>query len=377
MAKQYPRDLKAEICRRIEDGETSAKSEAEKIGTSVTTIKGWVRKYKENPLCFKRPDITAGLKEELQRTNGLIAKARSTIMPNEREMAELGFQRYLELHPDFDHGQLAKEADDVLKELLNIENSIYQEKSQILLSNLIPYYRDNILGTMEDAYPEMREYIRKTMALHDKIRNGACTFEEFLIIESKLSAPVFHTLSFSIMQSSKTRAGAAFEHSLERLLRFIDVKYETQVQEDEGKTITDFIIPSMEQAKTSPTFSAGVECQTTLKDRFRLTLGKNSSSQISYYLATPTGVGIFNKRDDHDITFEKVENIVLNQDVTLIVFPESKEKIRSMLIDNNKAENPRYSVEKSSLLLSRIGTKIITFSEFFTKNIPSLMHYWS
>ena len=379
MGKGYSRDIKRDICEKISRGTLTVDGAALLCGASQNTVKGWVKKYNADPMCFKRKDISGGLNEELQSSNGLIAMARSSVMPNEKEMSELAFKQYQKIHTDFDASVLSTSADEVLKELLQIENEIYQKKVSQLLTGFIPYYYDNISGTMEDAYPEMRKYMANKKKLYDSICSGQCSYEEYLEQSARLNAPVMHRVSFSIMQSSKARAGAAFEHSFERMLDYIDVEYETQQKEGEGKTITDIIIPSMAGAKNTPNFSADIECQTTLKDRYRLTLGKSSASQIHYYLATPTGVGIFNKRDNHDITLEKVEDIVLKQGVTLIVFSEVRDKIQRMLIENINSDNDKPTIQIGAArdLLDKLGGGIITFTQFFNNVIPGLMKYWS
>lgn len=57
------------------------------------------------------------------------------------------------------------------------------------------------------------------------------------------------------------------------------------------------MIPSIEEAQRNPAHSASIECQTTLKDRFRLSSGKTITTDMNCFLATPTGVGIFTKKD--------------------------------------------------------------------------------
>lgn len=98
--------------------------------------------------------------------------------------------------------------------------------------------------------------------------------------------PITHLISFSIYQSSKSRAGAAFENHLQKLLDICEIRNKSQQQEREGKTIIDFVIPSIEEAQRNPTHSASIECQTTLKDRFRLSSGKTITTDMNCFLAT-------------------------------------------------------------------------------------------
>lgn len=377
MGKRYTRDEKKELCVNIIEGKTTANEVAAQLGASLATVKRWIEKYRNDPQGFKKKDIVGGIKDELQKSNGLIELVRNTVLPDGENMSRLGFDKYLSLHPDFDITKPSFNADEILKELLRLENDIYQEKSNELLKDIIPFYRATIMGTMEDSYPEMRAYVNAMEALYYDVQGGECSYDDYLKKMNELSAPIMHTISFSLMQSSKTRAGSAFEHSLKRMFELMNVKFEYQVKEGEGKTITDFAIPSMGQARINPQMGAAIECQTTLKDRFRLTLGKSASSQIRCYLATPTGVGIFNKRDSHDISLEKLQNIVVDQGVALVVFPDMIDKIRTKLETNIESDNPELSKDKAKDLLEKIGTKIITYSEFFENDISSMMDYWN
>ena len=325
---------------------------------------------------FDRLAIKGGLKDELQKSNGLIATVRRTILPDEKEMSNLGYAKYIKLNPKADEADLSQYADCIIEGLLRTENDLFQKKNNELLREIIPYYKKNIYGTAEDAYPEMHKFIDDMEQLYRNSSQNFITFDEYLNKCSRLTSPVIHFVSFSIMQSAKSRAGAAFEKTLERLLIRSGIKFETQVQEERGQTITDFIIPTMEKAKTSPNHSAAIECQTTLKDRFRLTTGKSSSTNLQCYLATPTGLGIFSKGDVRDITLEKLDNIVLNQNCTLIVFPSVIDIIKRKLTKEITSEEPKLPKERCEKLLARIGQNIISFSLFFEREVPTLKTYW-
>ncbi len=377
MANRYLRDAKIKACNDIISGKATCKDIAKSYGATVATVKKWVERYKVDKHCFDKPTIKGGLKDELQKGNGLIATVRGTILPDERGMSVLGYNEYTKLYPHTDKADLGKEADRIIEGLLKTENELFQEKNKELLQAIIPYYKTKIYGTAEDAYPKMHKYIDEMEQLFQDACRNAITYDEYLEKLSQLTSPVIHLISFSIMQSAKSRAGAAFENILKRLLDRSGIVFETQVQEDKGQTITDFVIPTMEQAKTNPSHAAAIECQTTLKDRFRLTTGKSSSTDLQCYLATPTGLGIFAKRDEQDISLEKLDNIVLNQNCTLIVFPAVKDKIKQKLEKEKESDDPKLQKERCEKLLASIDQRIISFSMFFKREVPLLNQFWS
>lgn len=105
---------------------------------------------------------------------------------------------------------------------------------------------------------------------------------------------------------------------------------------------------------------------------------------MNCFLATPTGVGIFTKKDNKDITVQKVSEIVYEDKMTLVVFPEVKDRIEELLrknielIDSDKDIGRGYLGKKDICedLLNQIGTKIITFTQLFKRELPIIVKYW-
>lgn len=101
------------------------------------------------------------------------------------------------------------------------------------------------------------------------------------------------------------------------------------------------------------------------------------------FLATPTRVGIFNKKDNKDIIVQKVWEIVYDDKMTLVVFPEVKDRIEELLrknielIDAGKDIGKGYlgKMDICEVLLNQIGTKIITFTQLFKKELPVISKY--
>lgn len=383
---RYTKELKNSVCKKIVEGEIDIKDAVLECGASKATVKKWLDAYSQDPdNAFKKKDIVGGAEKELQGTNGLINIVRENFLQSEKKMSEEVYQRYIsELGHDLQATDIKSNADAILKDLLFLELEYYKECSNKLLTNTLPYYRRNIYKTLDDCYPSARKLVEELDALYLEIKDGEILQEEFIEKISLKMNPITHLISFSIYQSSKSRAGAAFENHLQKLLDICGIRNKPQQQEREGKTIIDFVIPSMEEAQRNPTHSASIECQTTLKDRFRLTSGKAITTDMNCFLATPTGVGIFTKKDNKDVTVQKVSEIVYDDKVTLVVFPEVQERIIELLHKNIELLDNGVEIGKGFLgqrdicevLLNQIGTKIITFTQLFNRELPIINQYW-
>lgn len=382
----YAKEIKYQICKRIVEKEISVEKASLECGASIGTIKKWVNLYEKDPdNAFKKKDIEGGAEKELQGTQGLINVVREQFLLSEKQMSEEAYRRYVvKIGHELESSDIENDADTILKELLFLELEYYKECTDKLLTNALPYYRKNIYGTLDDCYPNTRKLIDKLDEIYYEVKDGKITREVFLEKVSSRMNPITHLISFSIYQSSKSRAGAAFENHLQKLLDICEIRNKSQQQEREGKTIIDFVVPSIEEAQRNPTHSASIECQTTLKDRFRLSSGKTITTDMNCFLATPTGVGIFTKKDNKDITVQKVSEIVYEDKMTLVVFPEVQERIKELLYKNIELLEKGTDIGKGFLgkkdiceiLLNQIGTKIITFTQLFQRELPVINKYW-
>lgn len=285
----YAKETKYQICKRIVEEEISVEEASLECGASTGTIKKWVSLYEKDPdNAFKKKDIEGGVEKELQGTQGLINVVREQFLLSEKQMSEEAYRRYvIKIGHALESSDIENDADTILKELLFLELDYYKECTDKLLTNALPYYRKNIYGTLEDCYPNTRKLIDELDEIYYEVKDGKITREVFLEKVSSRMNPITHLISFSIYQSSKSRAGAAFENHLQKLLDICEIRNKSQQQEREGKTIIDFVIPSIEEAQRNPTHSASIECQTTLKDRFRLSSGKTITTDMNCFLATP------------------------------------------------------------------------------------------
>ena len=127
---------------------------------------------------------------------------------------------------------------------------------------------------------------------------------------------------------------------MEKIFEILGVGCETQKTVDKQRL--DFILPSLAKLKEDPSTTSLVECQTTLKDRFRLTSGKRQALHAKKYLATATGANVITLVDDTDITKEKLAELSAHG-ITLITFQE----VRAGLV------NKKYDV-----------TNVISYEQF-------------
>ena len=111
----------------------------------------------------------------------------------------------------------------------------------------------------------------------------------------------------------------------------LNLKFEQQ--EELAGERADFVCPNISYVSNQKHNSMVLECQTTLKDRFRLTSGKIlNMKKIQKYLVTATGVGLYTKSDVNDLSAGKIREYLDNSDNNyFVVFSQVKAKFLSEL----------------------------------------------
>jgi hypothetical protein len=324
------------------------------------------------------------IKDEIQGPSGYLKQVRDEYMPDTKKMAELAFDVYAkesgaELTPEY----VSENADDVLKSLFLAETNIFQNKNNEIMHRVLPYYYAKIYGKNDEKYEETSARIAELVDIFDKCKEESYTVEMFIDGVSKITTSIIDIVSFSQKQSAKCRVGETLQNHLANIFDICKVPYETQQQKVEGGTIMDFVIPNVAAIEEMPDQVINIECQTTLKDRFRLTTGKSTDAKIKRYLATVTGAGIVTKRDLNDFSVDKVKEIIMDNNVTLVVFAEVKDRIIQMLentkgkLENGKnVNNAAITVEELDKLIKLSNKKIITYSELIKRDINSAKVYW-
>lgn len=325
------------------------------------------------------------IKDEIQGPSGYLKKVRDEYMPDTKKMAELAFAHFsegagVELTPEY----VSENADEVLKSLFLAETEIFQYKNDEIMRRVLPYYYSNIYRQNDAKYVETSAKIKELVSIFEKCKEQSYTVEMFIDGVSKITTPIIDTVSFSQKQSAKCRVGETLQNHLANIFDICKVPYETQQQKIEGGTIMDFVIPNVAAIEEMLDQVINIECQTTLKDRFRLTTGKSTDAKIKRYLATVTGAGIVTKRDINDFSVDKVKEIIMDNNVTLVVFSEVKHRIIQMLettkdrIERGKpVNNATITLEELDKLIKLSSKKIITYSELIKRDIKSAKVYWN
>ena len=272
------------------------------------------------------------IKDEIQGPKGYMKKVRDNYLGATKEMANAAFEKYeKEAGLQLSKENILKDIDETLKNLLIAETAIYNERSARIIAEVIPYYYENIFEEDDRNYPDTSNFIRQLLEIFKKCAEKTYTEEDFIYDIFEKTAPVIDHISFSQKQSAKTRVGDSLQNHLEKIFEVCKIPFETQKQKDTGGTVMDFVIPNLEAIESAPDQVINIECQTTLKDRFRLTTGKSTRANVKRYLATTTGCGLITERDVNDFSVDKIKEIIMDNNVTLVVFKDVKEMIRDML----------------------------------------------
>jgi hypothetical protein len=300
------------------------------------------RLFKEGPPIFHK---TMPLKEEVEN---LTDDLRKIFLPSTDEMSRLSYAKFkdnLGGDPSLDH--IKSHFSEILTNLISIEKNMFDEFDLDIQSN---WYQNVIGGKVSiEGYSELKHHIEKTR------QSINLDEDEKDVVVSKILkkyTEVSNIMSFSMKQSAKSRAGHCFENCLKLLFTKLNLQFEYQQEIVEGEQF-DFLFPSKRQVKEDPHRSILGESQTTLKDRFRLSLGKGDALKSgSKYIFTATGVKLMTKKDVSDITESKVKEIK-DKNWNLVVLKEVKMK------------------EKFKHL------PLISFEEFVTEHYESKKLLWS
>lgn len=323
------------------------------------------------------------LKDEIQGPRGYMKKVRDNYLGATKEMANAAFEKYVrETGLKLTKENILKDIDGTLKKLLIAETSIYNDRSARIMAEVIPYYYQNIFEKEDENYPATSNYIRRMLEIYQKCGGKSYREIDFIYEIFEITAPVIDYISFSQKQSAKTRVGDSLQNHLEKIFEVCGIPYETQKQKDTGGTVMDFVIPNLAAIESAPDQVINIECQTTLKDRFRLTTGKSTKANVKRYLATTTGCGLITERDVNDFSVDKIKEIVMDNNVTLVVFKEVKKAIREML-ENHKESLEQVpdkisvvSLKDTEKLIKMCDNKIISFEELIKRDIQSVLVYW-
>lgn len=321
------------------------------------------------------------IKDEVGGNSGYLKKVRDYYLPSSKEMAELAFERYqTRVGVEITKEYVLAHTDDILKGLFEAETEIFAEKNNSILASALPYYVEKIYKRQDQKYPETSANLKRLEDLLNECSQNHVDMEYFIREISETVGPIMDVVSFSQKQSAKCRVGNTLQNHLQTIFEKCDIPNSQQQQRADGGTIMDFVIPSLEAYSIMPDQVINIECQTTLKDRFRLTTGKSTDARIKRYLATATGCGLVTQRDVNDFSIDKIKEIIINNNVTLVVFEDVKnniiEKIKSAY-DKAVQDNATSAIVTELQNLLRLSSnKIISYKELVNRDIRSILVYW-
>ncbi len=321
------------------------------------------------------------IKDEVGGNTGYLREVRSHYLPSSKEMAKLAFERFQEnLGIDISKEYVLNNTDELLKGLFIAETEIFKEKNNSVLSSVLPYYVRTLYGKKDKDYPETSARMERLENLLKDCQSKNIELSYFVEEISESVGPIIDVVSFSQKQAAKSRVGNTLQNHLQTILEKCDIPNSPQQQRDDGGTIMDFVIPSLDAYNTMPDQVINIECQTTLKDRFRLTTGKSTDAKIKRYLATATGCGLVTERDIKDITIDKVREIIEKNNVTLVVFADVKANIIAKIQDEYKKSKEKAPASATTKelegLLKLSKHKVISYKELVNRDIQSILLYW-
>ncbi|MFB6216306.1 MAG: type II restriction endonuclease [Candidatus Aenigmatarchaeota archaeon] len=285
------------------------------------------------------------LQQEVQTPDGFLNEFKTEHMPGTVEMSDKAIERYEEQNGELTADFVRKNFNTLLHRMIEIETELYQEYEKQAVNHSPVLFLD-------EHYQEDNEYPETQQLLSDieRIFEEEDDFEDFFKRMFPKIYPLANYISQSASQSRRNRAGKSLESHIENLLEKMGYDFDRQ-EEVEGATI-DIIIPSMDAFHNNPDYTIFLACQTTLKDRFRLSLSKLPTvNRVRAFIATATGKNLITSSDEEDLTEKKVQEIE-DKGYRIIVFDEVKERFP----DNNT---------------------VVSYSDFAQKELPTVEQGWN
>ena len=256
-------------------------------------------------------------------------------------------ERYEQRHGGITAEQLRENFSQILAECIQIETEIFNEISDSIRSD----WMSDLLGhaNRHTDFPNFSNIAQQAIDILSRDQPAEHNLIDVVAILQRPNDGI----SFSMMQSAKTRAGAAFQNFLQHFFKILNFEYERQKSLRPGEVL-DLVFPSLEILLAAQQNAIIVECQTTLKDRFRLSLGKTNdlNREATKFIATLSGVNLITRSDHNDITQAKIDEIHDN-DWQLICLRQVAEE----LVNNNP-------------------DTIISFEDFVNNEYPRISQTW-
>tara|TARA_B100001123_G_C15293028_1_gene1018146 strand:+ start:1412 stop:2272 length:861 start_codon:yes stop_codon:yes gene_type:complete len=214
----------------------------------------------------------------------------------------------------------------------NMRNELYRDWISLLISD----------NNRANSFPTINQLVEDSVDLLNSQSQG---FEKIHEINSNL-ADFNSRLRISLHQSGFVRSGGSLEFHVENCFKILGMKFETQKTVDNQKL--DFVFPDKKTIIDAENRGCAVmECQTTLKDRFRLSTARgNHLNLVDKYGITATGAGVVRKNDLNDFSPKKLDEYVGAKMIGVVLKPVAERINRKNIIsfeDFVNNEYPRFS----------------------------------
>ena len=239
-------------------------------------------------------------KDEMGKFNKFLRGKR---LPSSRKMSSKAIESYEKQHGKITPDKLKSDFSQIITCCMQIETRMFNE----IMDDLRESWGSDLLNVKDrhERFPIISGIVDSAM---DCMKSSSTTEKKIAEVTRILSS-INDGVSYGQKQAGKTRAGEAFQNYLEHFFDILKFQYERQKTIKSGEKL-DVIFPNLATLKKKPADCIMMECQTTLKDRFRLSLGKGQDLQgIARFIATMTGANVITERDHRDLTKGKITEI--------------------------------------------------------------------
>ena len=220
------------------------------------------------------------------------------------QQSRRSIERYEALHGNITVEQLRENFSAILIECYQIETEIFvgirDEIGRMWVNDLLEF------EDRQREFPTISNLVDQALASLNRDE----PVEQKLSVVISILQRVNDGVSQSMRQSGRPRAGGAFENYLDAFFTMLDFKFELQKELQQGQVL-DFILPSLELLLERQDDVIWIECQTSLRDRFRLSMGKTNelNERSTKFLATLAGLNLMNQDDDQYLDDELIQQI--------------------------------------------------------------------
>ena len=261
-------------------------------------------------------------------------------------------ERYQERHGQITAEQLRQNFSDILIECFQIETEIFRE----IADDIRRFWVHDLLEFQDrhENFPNISNLVDQTLLVLDENNTNEQKLSDIIRILHRINDGV----SFSMKQSGKSRAGGAFENYVEIFFRILDFEQETQIT-IQGGEVLDFVLPSHAFVLQRQEDSIWLECQTSLRDRFRLSIGKTSpnTQNCRKFVATMAGLNLLNLGDDRDL------------------FPNMINQI--LIFGQPQSSPPWVVIALRQVAEDRNSPTVISFEQFVNQEYPRISATWN